>query len=234
MSKGMSQTVKTRLEEDEAIKALSLVGKHARELYDSRMVTSRSKAHNKAEIKKGQLVLRIDKSMRVGDIVTLCPGAEPILAEYGLHCFHCSASEWENLDDGCRSHGFDTEEIDELVNDLNELLESAPARPQILTVTLAAAEAIRGVAASENKTGEGLAVIVDGHGGFCMEFRKDPEQNEKIFFHPEAADVRIFASTITLARIGGSTVDFRDGRFKLDVAEEAGCGCGGTCGCKKE
>jgi hybrid cluster-associated redox disulfide protein len=179
--------------------------------------------------------------MRVADIVALCPESEHILAEYGLQCFHCSASDWETLEEGCLGHGFEMEEIEELVDDLNVLLDKQPQRPQILEVTLAAAEAIRSVATSENRTGEGLAVIVDGRGGFCMEFKKDPEKDDKTFQHPDASDVRIFASTTTLGRIGGSTIDFRDGRFKLDLPEDekSGCGCGGgscggggNCGCK--
>lgn len=199
------------------------------------MVTPGSKAHNKGPEKTRTAAKPvITKRMLVADILALCPDSEPMLAEYGLSCFHCSGAELESLEDGCRSHAFETEEIDELVDDLNTLIADMPARPQTLEVTLSAAHAIRDVAEGEKKTGEGLAVIVDGHGGFCMEFKKDPDTDEKTFVHQDAPDVRIFASIMTLYRIGGATIDFRDGRFKLDLAEDskAGCGCGGSCSCK--
>jgi hybrid cluster-associated redox disulfide protein len=179
----------------------------------------------------------ISRTMPVAEIVTFCPQAKGLLAEYGLHCFQCAGSEYETLEEGCKTHGFDDEEIDGLVDDLNEALAEMPSRPATLIVTQAAALAIRQVAEEEKRLGEGLAVIVDGHGGFCMEFRKDPEGDERTFVQPAVPDVRVFASALTLQRIGGSTVDFREGRFKLDLPEDAAvgdrCACGsGGCGCK--
>ncbi len=178
----------------------------------------------------------IHTGLPIADILTLCPEAKDVLAEYGLHCIGCAANGLEALEDGGRAHGMEEEEIDELVSDLNDLLASAPARPSTLTVTADAARAILGVATDEGRLGEGLAVIVDGSGGFCMEFRAEPEQDEETFINAEVPEVRIFASSLTLSRIGGSTVDFRDGRFKLDLPGEnktnGACGCGGNCGCK--
>lgn len=177
----------------------------------------------------------IRRNMPILEIVTLIPEAKKVLAEYGLHCFSCAGSEFETLDEGCRSHGFPDDEIDELVDDLNQMLDALPPRPEILTVTLEGARAIRKVATDEGREGEGLAVIADAGGGFCMEFQKDLGAGEKIFSHPEEPAVRVFASALTLKRIGGSTIDFRDGRFKLDLPEDSEkgvCGCAGKdCGC---
>lgn len=176
--------------------------------------------------------------MPIAEIVTFCPQAKPLLAEYGLHCFHCTGSAIETLDDGCRSHGFDDTEIDALVTDLNELLTAQPTKPQTLTVTADAARAIKRVADDEHRTGEGLSVIVDGTGGFCMEFRPDALDDEQTFRNDTVPDVRIFASTLTLSRIGGSTIDFREGRFKLDLPaedrENHACVCNGNCNCSKK
>ncbi len=177
----------------------------------------------------------IVKTMCVADIVALCPESKDILAEYGLHCFGCEQNAFETLEDGCLGHGFEPDEIDELVSDLNSLIREMPERPASLTLTAPAARAIRDVAKSEKKTGEGLAVIVDGHGGFCMEFRPEPQAGEQTFRNQEEPDVRIFASVLTLKRIGGATIDFRDGRFKLDLPagdrSDAACGCGDKCDC---
>ncbi len=182
--------------------------------------------------------LSFDRHTSIADIVALCPQAEPVLAEYGLHCVGCAGSSYETLEQGCLGHGFGDDEIEALVEDLNDVLKEMPARPETITVTLPAAKAIGGVAKDEGREGEGLVVTVDGSGGFCMEFRRDPEEGERVFFHPEEPSVRLFASALTLRRIGGATIDFRDDRFKLDLPEDAlmpsACGCkdGGECGCE--
>ena len=179
----------------------------------------------------------IHKQMPVADILALCPESQGTLAEYGLHCVGCAGSAYETLEEGCLGHGFEQDEIDELVDDLNTMIDELPIRPEMLVVTLPAAQAIKNVMKEEKRVNEGLAVIVDGHGGFCMEFRPEPERDEKVFSHTAESSVRVFASTLTLKRIGGSTIDFRDGRFKLDLAGDVkmgGCGCAsgsGSCDC---
>lgn len=175
--------------------------------------------------------------MPIQEIVTLLPEAKNVLAEYGLHCFSCAGSAYETLGEGCRGHGFSDEEIDELVDDLNQMLRDLPARPETLALTLEGARAIRKVADDEGRSGQGLAVITDAAGGFCMEFRADPDDGDRIFTNSAEPDVHLFASALTLKRIGGATIDFREGRFKLDLPEDApgaGCGCnGGSCGCRE-
>ena len=171
----------------------------------------------------------ISKSMIVSDIIALLPEAEKIISEYGLHCFHCSGSALETLDEGCRSHGFADEEIDELFVELNHLLASRPPRPQTLTITAPAARAVQEIATKEGHNDEGLTVIADGHGGFCMEFKPQPEPETKIFTNQEVPTMRFLASPLTLARIGGATIDYREGRFKLDLAEDMK-----TCECKDD
>ena len=179
--------------------------------------------------------LLVEKSMRVADVIALCPEARDVLAEYGLHCAGCAYNGLESLEEGCQSHGFDDGEINDLVLELNEMLEAAPQRPQSLILTEPAATAILGIMKEEKRLKEGLAVELDAQGGFCMEFRANPLQGEKVFGHTNVPEVRIFASKLTLQRIGGSTIDFRDGRFKLDVlstdTDKKGCACGGSCSC---
>lgn len=167
--------------------------------------------------------------MRVAEILALLPEAEPVIAQYGLHCFHCSANALETLEEGCRTHGFTDEDIADLVTDLNGLLKSRPARPPTLTVTLPAARALRTIAEQEGRAGQDLEVCVDDTGGFCMEFRAGVPTDYRVFFHADLPLVCLFASALTLQRIGGATIDFRDGRFKLDLPEDQqtkGCACG--------
>jgi hybrid cluster-associated redox disulfide protein len=170
----------------------------------------------------------------VADIVARYPQATAVMAEYGLHCFGCSANAMESLEEGCMGHGFSTEDIQNLVDDINETIATTPPRPETLTITKDAALAIKEVAVQEKVEGEGLSVQANADGSFYMEFRKEPEQGEKIFRSADVSDVSVFASILTLQRIGGATIDFREGKFKLDLQEIAGC-CKGekeNCGCK--
>jgi Fe-S cluster assembly iron-binding protein IscA len=167
------------------------------------------------------------------------------MSQYGLSCFHCDANAFESLVDGCRSHGFGEEEIDALVGDINDLIASLPDRPETLIITIDAARALRQIAEQENKLTEILVVIADGKGSFCLEFQSECGPDDRLFTNIDVPDIRFGASLLTLKRIGGATIDMRDGRFKLDLPEAAhsSCACknggecacknGGTCGCKK-
>jgi hybrid cluster-associated redox disulfide protein len=170
----------------------------------------------------------ITKGMRVSDILTLLPNAAPLIAQYGLSCYSCSANDSETLEEGCRSHSMKDQSIDDLVTDLNELFASKPARPQILVLTDSAATALKEILAKEGKSGWGLKVGLDENGGFSMEFVEKASSDDRAFSN---GDVSLFASDATLAGIGGATIDVRDGRFKLDLPEDnkKGCACGGTC-----
>lgn len=176
----------------------------------------------------------ITGDMKVLDILTLLPQAERITAAYGLHCTHCSASGWETLEDGCRSHGMEDAEIHALLEDLNDVV-TEPTQTSI-TLTDAAARTIHQIAEAEGRQGQILTVLPDGRGGFCLEFlTEQPEPGAPLFACPQVPQVQVTASPLVLARVGGSTIDFRDGALKFDLPEdstEKQC-CGGTGeGCK--
>ncbi len=176
--------------------------------------------------------VHVHKGMTVGVIVEQYPQASEILAQYGLHCFGCSANTLETLEEGCTGHGFDERDIENLVEDINTMIETMPPRPQTLTITQPASEQIKKIATDQGKSGQGLSVLADEHGGFFMEFRDEPELGDKTFLGESTPDVRVFASILTLQRIGGSVIDFREGRFKLDLeSSDMACRCGGKCDC---
>lgn len=196
--------------------------------------------------------LRIARTMRVNDILTLLPHAGPLMAEYGLHCFNCSFNTMENLEQGCRSHAMPEAEIDDLVMDLNEMLATRPKRQQTLAITEAAAKALREMLEAEGKRGWGLSVGLDENGRFSMEFAERAAAADFTFSNSAVPDLNLFASAATLEGIGGATIDLRDGRFKIDLPAFAeamaggpeavqkvckcgkgdACGCGGgACGC---
>ncbi len=179
--------------------------------------------------------LQIHADMPIADVVALFPGAEKILATWGLHCVGCGGMAFETISNGVRSHGYTDDDIAELVDDLNRGLAEEPDRPQTLTITKSAAEGFWKIAEQEGKTDHMLMVTVDGAGGFCMEFIPSKPEEALECTHAEVPQMKIFAPFLALKRIGGSTVDYRDERFKLDLpeAKHQGCACDGqTCGCK--
>ena len=162
----------------------------------------------------------LTRDMSVADILSICPGAEEVMLEYGIQCAGCSIGGMETLEEGCSLHGLEQEEITELLKTLNAMLTAKPRPPQTLTVTKTAADGIAHIAKEEGKTEAFLLVIADGKGGFCMEFQDALPLGHRDFAHPDEPHVRVCASSITLRRIGGATIDFREGRFKLDLPEE--------------
>lgn len=173
----------------------------------------------------------VDKTMAVYEIITICPAAADIMAAYGLHCFSCSVGGTESLSDGCAIHGFDEETTDALVDDLNDAIREQPVPEAQLHITKAAAQAIAAIAKQEQKEGHGLLVIADANGGFCLEFVPEPSADDHTFVNEAVPDVRIFASSLSLWRIGGATIDFREERFKLDLPGDQSDSC---CGGKKD
>lgn len=204
------------------------------------MVTARRGTHNRRgkktpprRKKNVDTPREMTADLSVADIVSLCEGAEHVFADYGIHCAGCSVGGMESLAEACAIHGFDAEESAELLEALNALLRGAPKRPAALTITAEAARAIRKIAETEGHGGEALLVTADGRGGFCLEFRKEFAE-ESAFRNREEPDVEVRASALTLRRIGGATIDLRDGRFKLDLPEERCSDCEhDTCRCGK-
>src|SRR3989338_5611383 len=137
---------------------------------------------------------RVTKDWPVADIVALYPKVSPVLAEYGLHCVGCSASEFETLEDGCLGHGMTEEDVLSLVSDLNDFIASSPVRVLELTLSKDAALALKEIADREKLPSCGLSVQVDPSGNFFMEFREGPGEGEKMFCHSDVSDVAVFVS----------------------------------------
>lgn len=176
---------------------------------------------------------QISAQMTVREIITLVPAAADIMTEYGLHCFSCSIGGVETLEEGAGMHGFDSDTLEALVDDINDAIDQAPSRPQEITITKPAAEGLQQIAKDQKMDDQILMVTLDANGGFCMEFQEKAIEGDLEFSCNEVPDFSIFVSVLTLSRIGGATIDFRDGRFALDLPEDVAC-CkegGGGCDC---
>ncbi len=165
------------------------------------------------------------------DVIALHPDAGAVLGEYGLHCFHCAFNTMDSVEAGARSHGLTDTDIENLVIDLNELMGRAPLRPQTITLTKDAALALKGIAKQEGKTEAILRVTAEQSGGFSMEFEDTKSADDAVFTCEGVDDVYVIATQEVLWRVGGAVIDFREGKFKLDLAKNCACG-GNGCTCE--
>jgi hybrid cluster-associated redox disulfide protein len=66
---------------------------------------------------------KINKKMKVSDVVNEYPDIIPLLMGYGLHCVGCHYSDIDTLESGAKLHGMSDEDIEMMVNDCNDLLK---------------------------------------------------------------------------------------------------------------
>lgn len=170
--------------------------------------------------------------MNVMEVITLHPGAADVLAAYGLHCFQCAFNTMDSIEAGARTHGLSDTDIENLVTDLQDMIDTVPLRPKTITLTREAAEALKAIGKQERRKKVRLRVESDPSGSFCMEFDEKVRPDDHSFLCSRVKGVEVLANDATLWRIGGSSIDFRDGRFKLDLAEACGCKSGDACGCR--
>lgn len=76
------------------------------------------KEQEKSQVKK------ITKDMNLGEVVFKYPDLAEVLLDYGLHCVSCFASSMDTIEMGAKVHGMADKEVDEMVQRLNEVLET--------------------------------------------------------------------------------------------------------------
>lgn len=61
--------------------------------------------------------MKFNKDTKIGEIIEVAPEKVDILIEVGMHCIGCPASQMETLEEACKVHGID---LDEVLKKLNE------------------------------------------------------------------------------------------------------------------
>lgn len=59
---------------------------------------------------------QVSKDTKIGELMTIFPGAAPILMEIGMHCLGCPASQMETLEEAAMVHGIDGDLLVEKIN----------------------------------------------------------------------------------------------------------------------
>ena len=69
--------------------------------------------------------MTVTKKSLIGDILDNEIATAQFFLEIGMHCLGCPASRGETIEEACEVHGTDA---DELVNKINEFLESKESK----------------------------------------------------------------------------------------------------------
>jgi len=67
---------------------------------------------------------KIHKDMTIIEITESVPESLELFSHYDLHCAMCHSAQYETLQDGCEKHGLSSEEINELLDELNKMLKN--------------------------------------------------------------------------------------------------------------
>ena len=176
----------------------------------------------------------ITKDWTMGDIVQKYPAAVEIMSKYGLHCFGCHVSTWETLEQGIHGHGGSSQDVENMVHEMNKMIEQDHQIQSTNTEILLTDKAVNKIKSliSSNRDINGLriAVISGGCSGFSYEFSlvKSPKDDEKTI---NEKDINIYIDQEALNMIHGSKIDYiealQGAGFKVSNPNATStCGCG--------
>ena len=60
--------------------------------------------------------MKIDKNIKIGELLEIAPEKAEILLDAGMHCLGCPASQAESLEEACEVHGIDVSDLLEKLN----------------------------------------------------------------------------------------------------------------------
>ncbi|MBD3259286.1 DUF1858 domain-containing protein [Candidatus Woesearchaeota archaeon] len=66
---------------------------------------------------------KITKDMKIGEVVQKHPETALVMTSHGLHCVGCQIAAFESIEQGCKGHGMDDKQIDEMIKEMNKAVE---------------------------------------------------------------------------------------------------------------
>lgn len=67
--------------------------------------------------------MKITKETEIEDLVSLLPEAVSYLRVEGIRCLRCGEPIWGSLDVAAKEKGFNDNDVEKFVNELNKMLE---------------------------------------------------------------------------------------------------------------
>jgi len=174
----------------------------------------------------------VHKDMPMGLILQRFPATVEVMQAYGLHCFGCHVATWETLEQGILGHGGDSEDVDALIKDMNELIKNQKfSRNEEIALTEKAADKLKVLLQQHpEKIGLRINVTAGGCAGLSYDFTlvESSHVNDKII---EQFGVKIYISQESLNQIQGSKIDYvealQGAGFKVSNPNATStCGCG--------
>ncbi|MFH1505374.1 MAG: DUF1858 domain-containing protein [archaeon] len=65
----------------------------------------------------------VNKDMTIGEVVQKYPASAVIMMGHGMHCIGCHVAAWETIEQGCKGHGMDDEQIAKMIDEINAVIE---------------------------------------------------------------------------------------------------------------
>ena len=78
------------------------------------------KTETKTKLRETPKGNTITKDMSFGEVLQRNPDSAEILFENGLYCMGCGMAMYESLEDGCKAHGMNKKEIDDIIKKINK------------------------------------------------------------------------------------------------------------------
>ncbi|MBI5391976.1 iron-sulfur cluster assembly accessory protein [Candidatus Woesearchaeota archaeon] len=184
--------------------------------------------------------MKINKGMVIAEVVENYPHTAEIFEQHGLHCIGCSANPFETLESGIYEHGLGEQELNNLIKDLNNAVESmkpltkTQSAQKLINVTPSAAEQIKLVLEQQKKTDHvlKLKVVKGGCAGYSYEltFVKEAAPTDVKY---EEHGLQVFVDKESLPLVQGAEIDYVAGLmnpgFKIrNPNQHHSCGCGNS------
>lgn len=66
---------------------------------------------------------KIDKNIRIGELVMNYPQSVDVLFSHGFHCIGCGLSAYETLEQGALAHGYDEATMEEIIRQIKDAVK---------------------------------------------------------------------------------------------------------------
>lgn len=88
-------------------------------IYDGLSLAATMEENKEKESKEEE----ITKDMMIGDVVQKHPETALVMMKHGMHCVGCHVAAHESIEQGCKGHGMDDQEIEKTVKEMNEVIK---------------------------------------------------------------------------------------------------------------
>lgn len=173
----------------------------------------------------------IDRSTLIRELLVAVPDTATTLATYGIHCGSCSLNASETLEDGMQRHALSTEDMEDLISDLNCLYRELPIRAHSVSITKDSALFLAQFTHKKNAPSLWKIIVDENHHLSLEEYSGNPENST--FSHPEVPHVRILIPPLLLPHVGGAEILVKEGRLTIDLPKRECCASPTSCTCKE-